>query len=300
VIPRLPAIYDEPFADSSQIPTFLVAQMARRHVTVCLTGDGGDELFGGYSRYAVMIRLWRTFGWMPHSARRLAAAVLRNLPGPRNGQWPQTRRRWAQLLSAPSFVDAYRHAVSLWKIPGDIVVDGGTGAVGSGAAATIGDRYRRMMFIDAMTYLPDDILVKVDRATMANSLECRAPLLDHRVAEFAARLPKSFLYRDGQGKWLLRKVLERYVPRSLFDRPRKGFSALIGAWLRGPLRDWANDLLAPESLRSGGYWNTDVVRSTWMAHTSHRVDASARLWPVLMFQSWLAEQRKSSTARRVA
>lgn len=301
VIPRLPEIYDEPFADSSQIPTFLVSQLARKHVTVSLSGDGGDELFGGYARYAASLSMWNRVGWIPRPLRRAAALALQGVPGLETAERGTLRRkllRAAPLLDANSFDDAYRLLISSWKSPGEAVV-GGVDAP-SAAAVNIPDRYRRMMFRDARNYLPDDILVKVDRATMAVSLESRAPFLDHRIAEFAARLPTSLLYRRPQGKRILRTLLERYVPRSLFERPKMGFGVPIGAWLRGPLRDWADDLLSVSRLHGEGHWRANVVRAAWASHASGKSDESARLWPVLMFQTWHANQKAALGEKQAA
>ena len=301
VIPRLPDIYDEPFADSSQIPTFLVSQLARRTVTVSLSGDGGDEIFGGYSRFAAADALWRRVGWFPRPMRHAAAMLTRTLPALAQSQRGTLLRKiyWgSQVVGAASFHEAYRQLLSSWKNPEQAVLRAQDGP-STALRHHVGNRYREMMLIDSIDYLPNDILAKVDRATMAVSLESRAPLLDHRLFEFASGLPMSMIHRDGHGKWLLRKVLERYVPRSLFERPKMGFGVPLAEWLRGPLRTWCEDLLADSRLRRDGYWNAGVVRSAWTAHLAGKVDSSSRLWPILMFQSWL-DRRKSEIQLREA
>jgi asparagine synthase (glutamine-hydrolysing) len=302
VIPQLPTIYDEPFADSSQVPTFLVSQLARQSVTVSLSGDGGDEIFGGYTRYAGTDSLWRAVGWIPTPLRQIAALGPRTIPALAKSARGSLLRKlyWgSQVVGAKSFEDAYRQLLSAWKAPEQVVLQSDDrGDVG--LKRPLRDRYREMMLHDSLHYLPNDILTKVDRATMAVSLESRAPFLDHRIAEFSWRLPHSMIHRNGEGKWLLRQVLEKYVPRSLFDRPKVGFGVPIGAWLRGPLRAWAEDLLADQRLRREGYWNAATVRSAWSAHLAGRVDSSSRIWPVLMFQSWLDRQRAGISLRRAA
>ncbi|HVJ86363.1 MAG TPA: asparagine synthase (glutamine-hydrolyzing) [Caulifigura sp.] len=301
VIPRLPEIYDEPFADASQIPTFLVSELARRSVTVSLSGDGGDEIFGGYSRFAAADALWRRVGWFPRPLRQAAAMLTRTLPALAQSQRGTLLRKvyWgSQVVGAASFHEAYRQLLSSWKNPEQAVLRAQDGP-STALRHQVGNRYREMMLIDSIDYLPNDILAKVDRATMAVSLESRAPLLDHRLFEFASGLPMSMIHRDGHGKWLLRKVLERYVPRSLFERPKMGFGVPLAEWLRGPLRTWCDDLLADGRLRRDGYWNAGVVRSAWTAHLAGKVDSSSRLWPILMFQSWL-DRRKSEIQLREA
>ncbi len=302
VIPRLSTIYDEPFADSSQIPTFLVSELARRSVTVSLSGDGGDEIFGGYARFAGTEALWRTVGWIPRPVRQTAALIARAVPALAQSQRGSLLRKvyWgAQVVGAPSFQDAYRQLLSAWKNPEQVVLQAHDGP-GVALKHAVGDRYREMMLIDSIDFLPDDILAKVDRATMAVSLEARAPFLDHRIAEFAYRLPRPLIYRQRHGKWLLRKVLERYVPPALFDRPKMGFGVPLADWLRGPLRTWADDLLSDGRLRREGYWSSAVVRAAWSAHQAGKVDSSSRLWPILMFQSWLDRQRAELSDRQAA
>jgi asparagine synthase (glutamine-hydrolysing) len=311
VVPRLPQLYDEPFADSSQIPTFLVSQLARQHVTVALSGDGGDETFGGYTRYKWADSIWGGLKRVPRPVRALAAAgVSRVSPAQWNRlydsvEWALPARarqshpadklyKFAALCDGESADDVYLRLVSHWKEPLELVMNGREAADPLGFAVvrdTAPDFVERMMLLDLVTYLPDDILVKVDRATMGISLESRAPLLDHRVIEWAWRLPMRFKVRDGRGKWILRQVLYRYVPRELVERPKMGFGVPVGPWLRTDLREWAEDLLAPDRLRREGYFNPDRVSEVWRAHQDGARNAEYPLWVVLMFQAWLAAVR---------
>ncbi len=305
VIPRLPAMYDEPFADSSQIPTFLVSELARRHVTVALSGDGGDELFAGYNRYFWGRRLWRYLGLVPPSIRRGLAGGLTSLSP---AAWANFFERFgrflpvvakpgdklhklAALLALPDPDTMYLGMISLWKDPAEIVVQGVeplTPVTDRVNWATLQDFTMRMMYLDLITYLPDDILTKVDRASMAVGLEARVPLLDHRVVEFAWRLPLSFKIRqEGEGKWLLRRVLDRYVPRQLIERPKMGFGVPLDSWLRGPLREWAEELLDEQRLRREGYLHPAPIREKWAEHLSGKRNWQYPLWNVLMFQAWV-------------
>ncbi|MBX3444225.1 MAG: asparagine synthase (glutamine-hydrolyzing) [Planctomyces sp.] len=304
VVPRLPEIYDEPFADASQIPTCLVAALARRHVTVSLSGDGGDEIFGGYARYAALDRLWGAARWCPRVFRQAAAAVLRTggvLERSRRGSPGRKLLHAARIVGQPTFDHAYRALLSVWADPSEVVAQGSVAcrAFQAPEGGTL-SRLRRMMLMDAATYLPDDILAKVDRATMAVGLESRAPLLDHRIAEFASKLPAAMLQQRGQGKVVLRQALERFVPRALFDRPKQGFGVPLGEWLRGPLRDWAEALLSRRRLADEGFWNPVAVQAAWGAHLLEECDASARLWPILMFQAWQERQQSAASRRQVA
>lgn len=310
VIPELPRLYDEPFADSSQIPTYLVSQVARKHVTVALSGDGGDELFGGYTRYLMHRRAWGYLELIPLGVRRAAAQILargsetaddetlRKWNSRLPAGWRQTHPREklakaAQVLRLEDEREMYQRLVSQWDDPGSLVK-------GGKEAETLlrrpqdwpatGDFTHDMMVLDALTYLPDDILVKLDRATMGVSLEGRVPMLDHRLVEFAFGLPTDLKIRDGKGKWILRQVLHRYVPEEFFDRPKKGFSIPIDRWLRGPLRGWAESLLDESRIRQEGYLNPEPIRDAWADHTEGGADRSAQLWTVLMFQSWLETQ----------
>ena len=314
VITRLPALYDEPFADSSQIPTFLVAQLARQHVTVSLSGDGGDELFGGYNRYFVGARLWRRLAPLPVSLRRTAARGIRTIAPDAwgrllNGTQGLMPRRFrvahagdrmhklAGVIAAENEMDFYRSMVSHWQRPGDVVL-GGHERDGEPTAA--GDLreptsfVEQMMYLDARTYLPDDVMVKVDRAAMGVSLETRAPFLDHRMVELGWRVPLSMKVRDGVGKWALRQVLYRHVPQQLLKRPKMGFGVPIDSWLRGPLREWASDLLAIDRIRRSGYFAPQVIEEKWTEHLSGRHNWQYLLWDVLMFQQWLEAQESEA------
>lgn len=287
VVPDLPRIYCEPLADSSQIPTFLVSQIARQHVTVALSGDGGDELFGGYTPYQFMPKLWRLLRRVPQPLRSGAATALAVLP------MPQRLEKLMSVMDAEDREQLYAKMRSHWLDPESVVL--GAKEPDSLLRNPVDWRFVEsfetwMMAVDVCSYMPDDILAKVDRAAMANSLETRVPLLDHRVVEFAARLPLSMKIRNGQGKWILRQLLYRYVPQALVDRPKTGFSVPLGSWLRGPLREWAENLLQETKLREEGYFDARRVRAAWLEHISGRADRSEQLWSVLMFQAWLADQ----------
>jgi asparagine synthase (glutamine-hydrolysing) len=309
VVPRLPQLYDEPFADPSQIPTFLVAQLARRKVTVSLSGDGGDELFGGYNRHFIGRGLWDKVGWLPRSARGAVASAITTLSpalwsrmlapfmalAPGQLRYPnpgEKLHKLALVLGARDPDEIYLGLTSHWKRPASVVLSGAEPAAltnGHGRAG-LSDFTQRMMFLDLIGYLPDDILVKVDRAAMGVSLETRVPMLDHQVVEFAWRVPLSMKIRNGQGKWLLRKVLYKFVPRELIERPKKGFDVPIGDWLRGPLRSWAEPLLAEARLQQEGFLAPSLVRNRWDEHLSGRRDWQQSLWNVLMFQAWLQKE----------
>jgi asparagine synthase (glutamine-hydrolysing) len=324
VIPCLPQIYDEPFADSSQIPTFLVSQLARRHVTVSLSGDGGDELFGGYNRYFWGRDIWRAIGWIPRAARRGASTVVTGLsperwggalerlvpvlPGSLRMRNPGDKlHKFAEILAVHSPDAMYLGLISHWKQPASVVLGGSeppTVLTDVMAHAVSPDFTERMMYQDALTYLPDDILVKVDRAAMAVSLETRVPMLDHRVFEFAWRLPLSMKIRKGQGKRILRKVLHRHVPKQLVERPKTGFGVPIEAWLRGPLREWAEELLSEKRLREDGLFDPAPIRRKWREHCEGRRSWHYYLWDVLMFQAWIEHASSpayeaSTTVKRV-
>ncbi|WP_295431720.1 asparagine synthase (glutamine-hydrolyzing) [uncultured Thiodictyon sp.] len=306
-IPSLARLWDEPFADPSQIPTLLVSEMARRAVTVCLSGDGGDELFGGYSRYLWTRDTWRRIGWVPLGLRRAAAAAVtrigtgtwdrllapfaRFLPGPLAIANPGDRVHKAiDILTGDSPESLYLRMVSHWKDPAALVI----GATEPASVLTDPARRARtpsitesMMYMDSVLYLPDDILVKLDRASMGVSLESRVPLLDHRVYEFAWSLPLAWKVRGRRGKLPLRRILARHVPPALFERPKMGFGVPLAHWLRGPLRDWAEDLLAAERLTRDGILRPAPIRARWAEHLAGRRDWSYYLWDLLMFQAWL-------------
>jgi len=312
VIPKLPAIYDEPFADSSQIPTYLVSAMAKQHVTVSLSGDAGDELFCGYQRYTLAQQLESRLGSTPRFIRQCGEGVINAL----------SASQWNSVLSPfqPLFPSRYRAANmgdKLHKFSGLLAADDGIsrylamishslhperyvkgGAFSAGLlldkSLTVEvDYLQHLMYLDSVSYLPDDILVKVDRAAMAVSLEGRVPFLDHRVVEFATTLPQQYKLRDGQTKWCLRQVLYRHVPRHLIERTKMGFAVPVAAWLRGPLRDWAEQLLDPVLLQQQGILNVDYIRQLWLEHLSGSRNWHSQLWNVLMFQAWLASQQES-------
>jgi asparagine synthase (glutamine-hydrolysing) len=307
VIPLLPWMYDEPFADSSQIPTYLVSQLARRHVTVSLSGDGGDELFGGYNRYFWGETIWRRIGWAPKPARAISGRALtslsaetwdRNLsrlqpvlPGKFKQRTPGDKlHKLAEVLSVDTSEELYLGLVSQWRDPQSIVVGGAepsTVLTAKSRWAALPEFAKRMMYLDLVSYLPDDILTKVDRASMATSLEARVPLLDHRVVEFAATVPLEMNITGTQGKGLLRDVLYQYVPRELMERPKMGFGVPIDAWLRGPLREWAGDLLDPQQMRREGFLNPEPIQQKWREHVSGERNWQYHLWTVLQFQAWL-------------
>ena len=308
VVPLLPAMYDEPFADVSQVPTYLVSRLARQSVTVSLSGDGGDELFGGYGRYFLMKRVWNSMRPFPKPLRHAMSRMIASVPPetidkmyklasplvPRNKRsFPagDKAHKLAGVLGAESQERIYMHALTHWDNPSAVV---------NGACEP--DTVRRfmheaqwlpsmeeiMMLTDTVHYLPDDILAKVDRASMAVSLEARVPILDHRVVEFAWKLPMRFKIRDGKGKWALRQVLYKYIPAAMIERPKMGFGVPIDSWLRGELREWAEDLLSVESLERHGLFNVEAIRTKWQEHASGSRNWQYLLWDVLVFQDWLA------------
>ncbi len=296
VIPRLPALYDEPFADSSQIPTFLVSQLTRQQVTVSLSGDAGDELFGGYNRYFGTQNWWKRINALPASLRRLGAAALMSIgPTAWDRLAPGLGNRIQKLvgvLAAKDSADLYRHFITHWPSPENVVINGHEPLTQiTQPKVVLENIVAQMMALDTLSYLPDDILVKVDRAAMAVSLETRVPMLDHRVVEFAWQLPMHLKIRHGQGKWILRQVLDRYVPRTLIERPKMGFGIPLDHWLRGPLRDWVEDLLDESRLRQEGFFNPEPIRHKWAEHLTRTRNWQYPLWDVLMFQAWQESTR---------
>lgn len=291
VIPQLPEVYDEPFADPSQIPTILVSAIARQHVTVALSGDGGDELFFGYGRYADALRIWHRIGGWPSSRRSALAGVSKGVgkmvTGPRRLGFRLAR--FGRRIDADDFDEYYGNLLSLALTP--TAADGWSFALPeapilAAIPTRLADPLARMMFIDQSLYLPEDILTKVDRASMAASLEMRVPLLDPRVVAFAWRLPRELRFDGRASKVLLRQLLYRHVPRELVDRPKQGFAIPLDDWLRGPLREWMGDLLEPRQMRAEGYLDADVVAKLVADHLSGRADNGYALWPVLMFEAW--------------
>jgi asparagine synthase (glutamine-hydrolysing) len=313
VIPRLPELYSEPFSDSSQIPTFLVSQLARRHVTVSLSGDAGDELFCGYNRYSMTARLWSRLRARPLAWRRLAARMLTSVsphawnrvasllapllpPSLQFANVGEKLHKGAGVLDSRSIDDLYLGLTSHWRDPGAIVLRGqepGPSLMELASHLHGFDDMQRMMALDLTLYLPDDILVKVDRAAMGVSLETRVPFLDHEVVEFAMSLPGAMKLRGGVTKWALRQVLYRHVPAALIERPKMGFGVPIGTWLRGPLRDWAAALLDESRLRREGYFEPEPITRRWREHLSGQRNWQHALWNVLMFQAWLEHQQRA-------
>ena len=290
VIPLLSSIFCEPFADSSQIPTYLVSKMAKQHVTVALSGDAGDELFGGYNTYQLLPKIWKILSPLPTPVRRLAAKLLAGLP------MPERLAKLIDILPVKDRADFYSLVISHWNNSEEIVI----GAKQVSTALSDISKWPKvdsfeewMMAMDAQQYMVDDVLVKVDRAAMANSLEVRVPMLDHRVVELAWTLPLNMKIRSGSGKWVLREVLYRHVPRELIERPKKGFSIPLGKWLRGPLRKWAEPLLLEQRLQEEGYFQSEKIRDIWEEHLQGKKDNSAKLWSILMFQSWLSNEVKT-------
>jgi asparagine synthase (glutamine-hydrolysing) len=313
LVPRMAEICDEPFGDSSVIPTFLVAQLARRHVTVSLSGDGGDELFGGYSRYAIAQAAWRLASRAPPAVRLGVSKLLRAIPA---GPWDRAlaatqallpvqvtgmgtaarRQQVADLLGSRTRQELYRTLLSAWRAPETVVLGAAEHeSVLLGSTPRMKTFLEEMSYLDLVTYLPDDILVKVDRASMAVSLEARVPMLDHRLVELAASLAADLKVRDGKHKWPLRQVLYRSVPRALIERPKQGFAVPLGAWLRGPLRSWAQDLLSADRLRREGYLDPRPVVGLLERHIAGQEDGSAALWNALSFEAWIAAERPGAS-----
>jgi len=310
VIPKLPSLYCEPFSDSSQIPTFLLSQLAKKQVKVSLTGDGGDELFCGYNRYLLTDKLWKKLSSVPRSVRRLAASGLTAISPQRwnalltplqqiflanilQANLGDKLHKAAGVLSSKNVDELYLGLVSHWVDPASLIIGGlepPTLLNGNAPIFPELDDIQRMMAVDTLTYLNDDILVKVDRASMGVSLEGRMPFLDHHVVEFAWSLPRTMKLRNGIGKWVLREVLYRHVPKALIERPKMGFGLPIGDWLRGPLRGWAESMLDEARLIREGYFYPGPIRTKWSQHLSGTHNWQHHLWDILMFQAWLGDQ----------
>ena len=312
IIPLLPHIYDEPFADSSQIPTYMVCKAASMQVKVALSGDAGDELFGGYNRYFWAPRLWNKVSWMPHKIRGFLGQALESIPASGlstfesylNNTFPakkhvknlsnKVEKLSKGLKNSNNFDDLYMSLISEWNDVSEIVLDEDennedkiTKHIDIFRDNFFKNKSLDMMFKDSLTYLPDDILCKVDRAAMSNSLETRVPFLDHRVVEYAWSMPFKMKIKNNKGKWALRQILNKYVPSDLIDRPKSGFAIPVGEWLRGPLKEWAEDLIEENKVISQGFLNHKNVRKIWELHVSGSADYTARIWSILMFQSWL-------------
>lgn len=300
VIPKIPEYYDEPFADSSQIPTYLVSKLARQHVTVSLSGDGGDELFAGYNRYDLGMNVWNKLRKVPSFMHKPIAFSLDQIP---SNIWegmaqliPASKRpnniaskikKLSEVLQMDSEIDFYKSLVSQWMHPDVLVKDGQEKSLDIWNLDSKGSNFvSHMQLLDSLTYLPDDILTKVDRASMAVSLEARVPLLDHRVVEYAWKLPHEMKIRNGKSKWILRELLHKYVPKEIMDRPKMGFGVPIDTWLRTDLRDWAEDLLSEKALNDTGVLNSKPIREKWIQHTQQNKNWHYSLWPVLMFMAW--------------
>lgn len=306
-VPTIASLYDEPFADPSQLPTFLVSQLAREHVTVSLSGDGGDELFAGYTRYPWADRTWRWMRLLGSPLRHILGTSISKVPpatidallrpvegalpaGNKQSTFGNKLHRLCLLMDSADLANFYRNFISYDQDPEKLLMSGREAETcfhSNRDWRALPDYVSQMQCLDSLTYLPDDILVKVDRASMAVGLEARVPLLDHRVFEFAWRLPLSLKMHQGQGKWVLRRLLDRYVPPALVNRPKMGFGVPVGQWLRGPLRDWAESLIDPARLRSGGLLKTEEVSRMWSQHCSGTHDLSQQMWNILMLQSWL-------------
>jgi asparagine synthase (glutamine-hydrolysing) len=312
VVPRIASVYDEPFADSSQLPTLLLAEMARKHVTVSLSGDAGDELFGGYRRYFQAPSMWKAISACPDPVLQFASHVLSRvspkkagvlykalsplLPPSMRVAHPQNKaQRLAGILRARNADAVNGGLIAVWPATDAVVLGTEHALADSGESqfSRLEAVVERFMAIDTAGYLPDDILVKVDRAAMSTGLETRVPMLDHRIVEFAWRLPLDQKIRGTTGKWILRQVLDRYVPRELIERPKQGLTVPIGSWLRGELRPWAEELLDETRLRQEGYFDVPLLRQKWQEHVNGTANWQHQLWAVLMFQAWHENFRRS-------
>lgn len=303
VIPQLPTIYDEPFSDSSQIPTIILSKLAKKHVKVALSGDAGDELFCGYNRYLISKNFSNTLNLIPLNLRKILASAIKVIPSqnwlklskflPKYNQYNNfgdKLHKGADVLGARTQFDLYYMLRSHWHDPSEITKNCNepkTILNKLNAEVKNLNSQEQMMILDMLTYLPDDILVKLDRAAMSSSIETRVPFLDHKLIEYSWQIPHSLKFRNRQGKWILRKILNQYVPKKYFDRPKMGFGVPIDSWLRGPLKDWAENLLNEKKLRQEGYFNEKLIKDKWIEHQSGKKNWQYQLWDILMFQSWL-------------
>ena len=303
IIPKLPIIYDEPFSDNSQIPSILLSQLAKKDVKVALSGDGGDELFCGYNRYISTNNWLNKFSSIPISLREILAYALKLisqnnwnklfklLPGlNQHVNYGHKIHKGAKALETSTLLDLYNIFFSHWQNPTEVVINSreqGNFLSDFKSEVLNFNNHQKMMLLDLITYLPNSILVKVDRASMASSLEARVPFLDHKLIEYVWKIPHALKFRDGNGKWILKQILNKYVPKNLTERPKKGFGIPIGFWLRGPLKDWAENLLNEKKLSQEGYFNTKLIRDKWKEHLSNKNNWQYDLWNVLMFQAWI-------------
>ena len=309
VIPKLSNIYDEPFSDSSQIPTYLVSHLAKENVKVSLSGDGGDELFCGYNRYVMSKNWWNKLSTIPLPLRKFLADRITSIS---SNSWSKILKiflrsnylgnlgdlmfKFSRVLRCETLDDAYLKLTSHIDNPTEIVLNSKKIETRlSKYNSELGqfDNQQKMMIFDALTYLPDDILVKVDRASMANSLEIRAPFLDKRIVEYSWKIPQSLKLKDNRGKWILREILRKYVPNSIIERPKMGFGVPIDSWLRGQLRDWAETLLNETRLKNDGYFDHNHIKKVWNQHLSKKKNWQYHLWDILMFQSWLDKEKSN-------
>ncbi len=311
VIPSLCRIYDEPFSDSSQIPTSLISKIARKKVTVSLSGDGGDEIFGGYNRYTWVKNIWKGIKFLPYSVRRkmahtifafspkfmdrLILPVMSMLPEKYNYKTPGDKiKKIGKVLDSKSLEETYLKLISHWEYPEDLVINSLEPLTLLNSGKNVLENFsieEKMMFLDTMTYLPDDILVKVDRASMNFSLETRMPFLDHRVIDFAWKLPLKFKIKDGERKYIINKLLRKKIPKDLIDRPKMGFAVPLDNWLRGPLKDWAENLLDKNRIKNEGYFNCQLITEKWEQHKTGDQNWQYHLWDILMFESWLENNK---------
>lgn len=306
IVPKLSKIYDEPFSDSSQISTFLISQLTKQQVKVALTGDGGDELFCGYNRYIFGEKLWNVSRAIPASLRKVFSSgiqlvsqknwdkILKYLPIiNRYNNVGDKLYKVTRAFDAKTFYDFYQLLSSHWHKSNEVVINSKEPKIFSNQLKqqleTL-DKQQQMMILDFLTYLPGDILVKIDRASMASSIETRAPFLDHKLIEYVWKIPHRFKNKNGQGKWILKEILKQYVPKDLTERPKMGFGVPIGTWLRGPLKDWAENLLDEKTMQEEGFLNSKLVKKKWEEHISGIRNWQYDLWDVLMFQAWIKEQ----------